>query len=676
MKSIFLSSALLFLLCESLGLWFFEKLHLKEGKGAALAGFAGVLAFCQILYYPVQLLHGSFFVLVGITVTALLLAAVILVRQWKRVWAQLLRPRTLVLGLDLIIFLIVFYLCYLDQEFGDSPMYLNYIAQNIENPHINLFNLYTGETGAEWDPLYLYQGYYHFNSVYVWLLNRVQSVDTLKAVVWGMGILYALMSGELFLDILDAFPVRSRFFRISLTAFVLFYLNFYYWRIITSFYGNTWRTLWITFSMFLVYEALKRNELPRCVPLLSVIGFAGCACSSSYLFCSFAMLSILAAHLFITQKEHVFVLMSRIVLPLVIYAGVMLYKDSHLFLLLDVFFLFYYGLLYAGRLNKGLAALDRLVEKHARLLFYVLIPGAAALASFLYMRRYPDYLYGYAYFFNNHQNNDMVKDYFFVYSTWPDNIVNALRWAGVIALLCSKKEEDAYLKDNIRMMLLVFMNPLCTPILARYISSNVFYRAWEVMFNPFMEIVLLVRLMQAVSRPAFEKAMAGTLAAVTAVTNVQSLSGDISSNYGFYIQMGKVDYDHILKMQPEALDAIENLRSALAEDNITDRQPIVISQAEGTRVYLPQVIQLVTARDNYYVDTRVDQDLYQIARRHHYISEDEGALYEKTCPLMATYQVDYVVDRYGENAEFDAALDACSTVIYENTQFRVRRIEN
>lgn len=50
-------------------------------------------------------------------------------------------------------------------------MYLNYIAQNIDNQHLNLFNLYSGKVGAEWDALYLFQGYYHFGTFLCHIIN-------------------------------------------------------------------------------------------------------------------------------------------------------------------------------------------------------------------------------------------------------------------------------------------------------------------------------------------------------------------------------------------------------------------------------------------------------------------------------------------------------------------------
>ncbi len=667
---------LLVLISEAYGLYLQNRLQIPVRGYSAPLGFALILAVCQIFYYPVQICNASFSWIIAITSLVLAVGICLLVRSWKQVLAQVKQKRTLLVLLAVAVYAAVLYQLYVDLEYSDAPMYLNDIAQNINTDHLNLFNLYTGEIGEEWDALYLYQGYYHFCSYMVWLLNRIRPVETLKAVVWGMCLLYALMSTMLFSSILSALPSTGKVFRGIMAVFACFYLNFYYWRLIYGFYGNTWRSLWITFLMFSIWR-WQKGEMGKNAPyLLMIVGFAGCACSSSYLFISFAVLSLLAAHLWIEKKQNVTGTMSEIVIPLVIYACVLLARRGRLGLVLAAVFAAYYILYFNGFLSRALNGLDRLLEKKPQRLFGIFVPAFIAVVSFVIIRRHPDFLYGYAYFFNNHQTYDMVKDYFFVYSTWYDNIVNVIRWAGVILIIRkAAKSEERYLKHTFIGMLLVFMNPLCTPAVAYFIASNVFYRAWEVLFNPFTELCCIVAVYEALRTRTLRGVLACGLIVPLAVTNVLSFQGDRESAYGLYYKEAQADYLKLQKMQPEALDAILYLEEQLAENPIEGRQTVVISQAEGTRVYLPQVIQLVTARDTYYPWTRVNEDLYQIARRHHsYDPPEDDIPYEETCSLMQEYNVDYVIDRYYENSEFDTALDGCSVILYQNAQFRVRQI--
>ena len=195
MKWIALSVLLAAFLLTGGGIFIAEKLKLSWNGYHAVLGMIFLLAGLQILYYPVQFFNGPFWIIYAETCIVLLLFLAAAVRCWRETIRELWQPRTLWVLAAMLAFAVIFYFCGLDLEYSDSVMYLNYISQNIDIQHLNLFNLYTGKTGAEWDGLYLYQGYYHFVSAYVKLLNLPArlfhrgAVETLKASVWGMGMI-------------------------------------------------------------------------------------------------------------------------------------------------------------------------------------------------------------------------------------------------------------------------------------------------------------------------------------------------------------------------------------------------------------------------------------------------------------------------------------------------------
>ena len=677
--SIFLSIPLL----SALGIHTLHRLNAPVRGISVPAGLAFFFAFLQAGYYPIQYFHLSFDLIVAWTVAVLLYALYCLAKEWKTVKCELLQWKTLWVLFGTAAFLVVFYLCFIDLEYSDSPMYLNYIAQNIGIDQLNLFNLYTGRVGQEWDGLYLYQGYYHFVSAFVAMLNLPsrfglgQGVETLKATVWGMGLLYSLVSGFLFVTIIDSLKFKSKPVRIIVTLFTLLYLNLYYWRVVFAFYGNTFRSLFITFLLFLIWKK-EKGELSTSSSrlLLASVSMAGLACSSSYLFISFAVLSVYAAYLFLNHREGSLYDMSIIVFPLALYASVMISRGSIAGYVIGLFFLVYYITARKPQVQSLLRTIEKFLFRHAVTIFWIGIPAACALFALYIHFAKPDFLYGYAYYFNDHQNYDMVKDYFFVYSTWYDNLINVLRWLGLI-LFClnAVSAEQRYMKTAVLLTILVFMNPLCTPTVAYFIASNVFYRAWEVVFNPFTELLYLGAVFTAFEKQKWAQALVcAVLVSVTCVSNGLALTGDRSAAYGFYIAGANEDYNRIQKMDRYGEEAVLQLKQALEAEPITDRQPVVISQAEGTRVYLPQVVQLVTARDAYYVDTRVNEELYRIAKRHHPWEDDGTPAYADTCKLLRQYDVDYIVDRYWENPEFDEAANACSVDIYQNRYFRVKKV--
>ena len=686
MKLIAAAVLFLFILFEGFGAWLGEKLNCTAGKYGAPYGAAAFFAFLAILYYPVEILHGSFRILFLETVFVVLFMLYCTIRSWKTVWKRLKSRYSLCLIAAAVIFCYAFYHCYVDLEFSDATMYLGYISQDIGNAHINLFNPYTGVSGKEWDSLYLYQAYYPFVSVFVYSLNLFSSVlgmehiETLKASVWGMDMLYQLVSTALLINITGLLKTKNVWQKRVLLFFGMFYLNLYYWRVVDAWYGNTWRTLFITLLMVSAYRWIAGEftdaDAKRIIP---VISFAGIACSSSYLFIAFALLSILAAYLFLKKGENVFQQMSVYVIPLVIYACVMLTHQTSAAYLIMAFFAVYYFLLFTNQKFRDLLhRLDLYVEQHARLIFVILIPGLCMGYSLYLHFAHPEFLYDYDYFFRNHQDVDMVKDYFFVYSTWLDNLINALRWVGVVLLIQNAvKPEDLYLKVSAQLMILVFMNPLATPAIAATIASNVFYRAWEVMFNPFTELFFINLIFQHLNackeRRLMQTCIAGVLLFVTIDTNYLALKGDGNASYGFYVSHAG-ETDPLSKVTKDEAEAIAALGDAVGEQAYTGTQPIILSQIEATRSYLPNVIQLITPRDTYYTDTRVNEDLYQIARRHHPWDDVQDAPYEETGELLKQYQVQYAVVRYWENPEFDAALAECGTNIYQNSTIRIYQI--
>lgn len=677
-----LLSIIFFLFCfTGSGIHLFKKLQLNYNGYHAPYGMAFLLCILQLLYYPMQLLHTSFWLLFAITTLVLLYFVYCTIVEWKDVIKELKQWKSLWVVVGIAVFVSIFYFCYIDQEFSDSPMYLNYIAQNIGIDHLNLFNLYSGKVGAEWDALYLYQGYYHFVSCYVVYLNlpdtllHLGKVETLKAIIWGMGMLYSMLGAMQIVNITNQFSYKRNWYRYVLCGFGLLYLGVYYWRIVFAFYGNTYRSFFITLLMITIYLYEKGELRGHSRQVLPMIGFAGMACSSSYLFASFAVLLIYAGYLFIEKREGSLYDMSIYIMPIAIYACIMISRSSVVGYLLSAFFIFYYLFARSTFIKKILQVVETFLIRYAKLIFYALIPGAFALLSLYIYFKHPDYLYLYSYYFNNHQAYDMVKDYFFIYSTWYDNIINILRWIGVVLVLknFTQSQEQRYLRVNTILMLLLFMNPLCTPAISYTIASNVFYRAWEVLFNPFTELIILAYLLNQFQQKWVPIGLTICLVISTLVTNIKSFQGDHKAAYGFYIDGGK-QVEHISKMETAALDAIEKLDTILQEEPL-DHQPVIISQAEGTRVYLPQVYQMFTARDYFYEDVRVNQFLYHITRRHHPWDEPWDPWYEITCDLLQEYKTDYILLRYLENPEFDSWSNACTVTIYDNDTFKIKKVK-
>lgn len=678
---------ILLVLCSLIGIFagigiaVLEKLNIERKGFAAPVGFVIFLTILQVLYYPAQIFNLSFTWIIGASFLVILFGTYLTLKNLRKVIDNSFKKESLIVLVAFIVFIVVFSRLFIDIEFSDAPMYLNYIAQNINIDHLNMFNLYSGLPGAEWDGLYLYQGYFHFASflcllinVPFYILGKPGYVENIMISTWGLGMLYSIISSMFIVNIIKYFKLKNKWFEFCLLFFTLFYTNFYYWRVAFSFYGNTFRTLLATMLIYYIYRWLKEeNEnLKYVIPF--IVG-AGLACSSSYLFISFAILYCLAVYLFVIKKERAFVDMSLFVLPIAIYATVMFSRSNLIVgMILLVVFLTYYIGRFTRPIRKLILNIEEFLFNHAKLIFFVIVPVTAILFSAYINFFKPDYLYNYAYYFNDHQEYDMVKDYTFMYSFWLDNILNALRWIGfVLVLIYAKSKEDKFIKMMLLIILLVFLNPLCTTAISYLVASNVFYRTVEVLFNPFTELILFIYIYQSIQwQKLWQWIFEFILIGVVLLGHIFSWAGVKEGLYTFYFDGGKKTMPEY-KIELDEYKAIKFLQEELKANPQKD-QLAILSQVNGIRTFIPNAYQIFTSRDYFYPFIRVDWVFYDISRRHYDWEEKYDDIpYDRACEFIKDYKVDYSLIRYWENPKYDQATDQCMDTLFDTGVVKVKR---
>ena len=681
MLKIFLVAFIIVILSSGVGSFIYKAFGIKENDFYAPVGLAAIFCALQLLYYPIQFFNSNFIYIILISSIILLLCIFITIKNIKLVFKNLFNAKSLVVLVSLTLFCVVFYQCFIDIEFSDSPMYLNYIAQNINNEHLNLFNLYSGLVGGEWDGLYLYQGYYHFASFLCWLINvpyylfgAAGYVENIAISTWGLGMIYSMISSMVIIDIVKYFKIKNRLLAFSILVFTLFFSNFYYWRVVFAFYGNTYRTMWITLLMFFIYRWLKSNNDKLKYVLMIIVG-SGLACSSSFLFISFSVLFCLSVYLFYIKKENCFKDLALIVLPIVVYASIMIYKSNHIVgLILALLFILYYSLNNLSFITNIIHEIEKFLFRYGKIIFFVMIPIGLMLYSWYINVYEPEYLIDYSYVLQDHQQYDMVKDYTFRYAGIVDNILNVVRWLGVIFIIWKAKTvEDSYIKITFILMIILFLNPLCATALAKTIASNVFYRNVEVLFNPFTETLIIIYIVKCWDNKIANILLSCILLVSTVLGHVLSYIDNDDGLYTFYINGGK-DINSIYKIEQGEYEVIKILQQELSDFD-EEGQPVVISQANGLRTFLPNVYQPITARDYYYPYNRLDWNFYEIVRKHYPWEEKVDTPYENTCMYLDRYDVDYIIVKYWENPEFDQASDACAVTIFEGAEFKLKKVD-
>ena len=687
---VFLLAAILFLYAISFGLGQFvtEKFGIHELKFKSPIGFIALLALCQLCFFPIQLFNGPF-ILVALIAMFWIAVSLGLTIKYRNAWVQQFKNKRLfVIGLNGLLFLGLFYFCFIDIEFSDSIMYLNYVSQNIDNPSLNMFHLYTGLIGSEWDTIYLYQGYYHFIGALIYwlnipfyLFNATRTVETLPAIVWGMGLLYQLVSSGFICDMVDDLTIDNKLLKLSILIFSLFYTNYYYWKLSFAFYGNTWRSLliWVVLWMLVKYKQSYLDK--KYVPIIQICLMAGLASSSSFFFISFELLfGFFVYLLFVKEKRSVY-LMADLVFPIVIYAAIILSKDNLVVgIAAAVAAIIYYAIRNLPKVNTCIESVTVLISHYSVAIFIVGLPLILIGLSLLIKTKNPDYIYDFTYWMQDHQRYDMVKDYRFMYGNWIDNVLTAIRYLGIVLLIIRYRKQASWLLISIYVTFVIFINPFSTEAISRFLTGNVFYRAVEIVFNPYTEAIFILVIVDTLKQKWVSPVMSVGLLTFTAIGHVASFMNSDKGLYHFYINGGK-EVNPIFKINNDELDAIYKFRYILDENGRTKQdgsQVRVISQVNGLRVFEPSLYQLFTPRDYFYPHTRLDNTFYLMASNHYDWIDYPGDLdYSTSCDYLYEYGVDYLLIKYEPyyaNYQFDDATNACAITLVSNDTYKIKQV--
>lgn len=663
-----------------------EKLNLGRFIFSAPLGFTALLFILQIMYYPIQMFNLPSYLIHWSTYLVYTVVLFLSIWRIKSNIHQFLRFDIIWLIAYFIFFIYVFYQSTLDLTYADGQMYLNFIAQNININEVNNFNLWTGLVGSEFVTVYLFQGYYHFAGSFVTLVNGFYNIlkigsiiDTIVVAVWGMGSLYALISGMLIIDMINYIKPRQLTRNIVL-FFTLFFTNFYYWKIAFSFYGNTWRSLLMAMMIYIFYRLVNEDNRNYRFALIFVFG-AALSASSSSLFIGFSILLGFAYYWFREKNIFAFEDTSIIGIPMVLYVlaiAFKVYQDQLPYLLLIS--VVYYAFFKSRMFSEYLANFNRFISKHTTFIFLVLIPAIAIIYSLLDMYVFdPYYIWNMNHYFNDHAAYDMVKNYLFIHSNVIDNVLNIFRWFGIIILIFfyNERKGEQYLLRHFLLLAVFFLNPMTTSFISKMFASNVYYRVFESLFNVFTEILLFSYLIDMVwERKLLRYGIISIISFSVLFSHYDSLvrmSG--SSLYGFYIKNGQ-DIDPIYKIKPNELEVIRAFEKEYSTLDDRDDQLTLVSHANGLRTFTPEVYVVFTPRQHWSSWDRIDQEFYQVAHMWQgWEDRPKDIDYSKSCSYLKKYEIDYVINEVWLNYEFNQAINDCTTIIFENYDYKLRKVD-
>ena len=476
---IYVMTLVLLLLSEGTGAWFKRLLGIDRSGFNAPVGFALLLAVCQTLYYPAQIFNYSFHWIVVSTCIVLAAAVFFVIYDLADMKASLFRKETLIVLAAAVLFIVQ---CrgYEIVSIGDAGNTLPLQMSDVKAPQ--------------------FQGYFHFALTFAWLVNlplrllHLPGVIYSAAEIYGLGMLYVVISSMLIVDIVRRLGLRNHWFEFALGIYLLMNGNYTAWWPGRAWLGLSWSVLFTTMAVYTGYRYLKdENEMHKYVWLPVIT--AGLACDNSFGLSGLAVLYGYMVFLFSIRKIRSLFDLFTFLIPLVVYSSAVLASRwwPPLSWIIVIFYTWFSFRRYKKPIRRWISRAEEFCFDHYKEMFLIGIPVLLVAASLVIsLTGGWDGIQSYHYYFSDFTEIDGMRDYLLIHSDWLQFALNIFRWGGLCCLFWMAKEPcDRGVRVMLITTLLVFLNPLATPAIVS-MTGPMFFHTFHVLFNPFTEAILFL----------------------------------------------------------------------------------------------------------------------------------------------------------------------------------------
>ena len=336
------------------------------------------------------------------------------------------------------------------------------------------------------------QGYGLFRGFLYWLLG-----NNADAVIMCLSVAAAAAASMLSLNMVNYFSLKNPWFRFTLISCMLFYTEFYSWRIAAAYSGGNWRIMFTALMLFTAYRWMKENNEQIKYLFLFIIG-AGLFAHHGFLTVSVEFLYCLSVCLYRIQKIRSLFDMTSFMIPSVLYFGAVLmgwnvWAGILLILLYAAFIL----IRYRRRVYTSIIDAEYFFIDHNRVIFLAVIPACFLIGSMILRFVLPERSLEIRYYFN-YLVSAPVANFIFLSRNFIDYVLGVFRLGGLIVFLmkAGRFREDRMMRGVLICMTVFFINPLCMGLLAGIMGSELYACGFEVLFNPFTDILLFVWIYQ------------------------------------------------------------------------------------------------------------------------------------------------------------------------------------
>ena len=435
------------------------------------------------------------------------------------------------------------------------------------------------------DAVHSFTGFY-----YLWgMICRVyQNVFHLKVAqltpiyLWGSTITYGMMTGELIAASARLFWRKNSWKNLLITVLICspYFTN--YFNTTLAFFGNTFRMTIIGWSFLLVYLILSRKDPKLFLPLTLSYYAVICATSSGFFLAAMitaGLLMELAAEK--EKKLGIWIGFIVSIYPILHYAVLILKADlvsEYVLVLLGCAAVSAFLLLAAYLLRNHFEGFDRLVSILGILSF-------AGLIGISFLLRNGEY--GYSYFFKE-QSEMMSMNLFNHFST--RELIRNLIYYMLFAFAFLHHGEGMRMKRFILFLILLFVNPLVTPAVCRFMTSEVYFRVFDLVLNPFVIVFLVYHASFFVPGTILNPEYHFILCFISAVIGLMNLMNYYSKSL-IYKDPG---WDWKLKASNDSMELYDFIQTNLSD---TENKPSILSQDINLKGYVTGITLPFTSAD-------------------------------------------------------------------------------
>ena len=643
-------------------------------------GFLSFLGITYLLSFPIILFRLPAIIyqwtLIAIIIGAFIYALYIVINEkWYKNWN---REK---IAWSFFVFAYIILIIYqasrntLAERGFDSVFYTTFISNNVHPTIFGFTNYDSNLPSIALDTQYAFSSYYYFNSL---IINVIENLFTnfnqmlyAPIYIWQSTYLHALLTITTIINIYKSLAQKQQwlFFALIFTIVGIFYGSLYYNNAL-AFIGNSSR-LGTVGNIFLITYLLFQEEEKKDIysySILMLLIASLISFSSSGFFISAFFLYAYFYSLLQSEGKKSFAIIAYISIPMLLFLFAYLFEI--------------YTLILTPLVSFGIYALSRFSENISKRIIFTfkhLISWIVPLAIVLVIILFPNiFVTKYDHFFILASYQDMVWSHF-NFTTPLFSIINILFILFVI-IVCVLEKRERYFAKILRISFLTFLNPLVIPFTILCFTNVVFYRGFDLFFNPFIIAYAVKLLYDKIANKVIRKTAMVCILLPFLVYGTHNFT----IHYHHFFQPS-ADYNPVLKMNNGEFDALNYLYELIQKEQLEN--PVIVSQIYLTLGAMPNIQMPYPAqsmRSNSFKNIDTNQAmllnvfaLYETPGPEWVIANylELGLLLDKnnvTFAIVAhgSSYYDPIEDRY---YYLEEAMSQYFTLIYENDYYSVYR---